>query len=247
MRVCAVIPARYGSTRLPGKPLLKETGKYLIQHVVEQVAQAKSVDRILVATDDERIRRAVEEFGGEAVMTSASHRSGTDRIAEAVKDLEVEIVVNVQGDEPEIEPSAIEAVVRLLEEDAASVMSTVAFASDDAARALDPHQVKVVCDAKGDALYFSRAPIPARKDADARPIYWFHLGLYGYRKAFLLELSRLPPSRLEELESLEQLRALENGYRIRVGQVGRESIGIDTPEDYRRFVERQGRPEQGGP
>jgi 3-deoxy-manno-octulosonate cytidylyltransferase (CMP-KDO synthetase) len=242
-RVAVVIPARYQSTRLPGKLLLRETGGYLIQHVYERASLASCVDEVLVATDDERIRAAVESFGGKAVMTSSQHRSGTDRVAEAVRSLQVDIVVNVQGDEPEIEPDAIDLAVRLLERYPDAPMSTLAAPTCDPERLRDPNLVKVVLDTRGYALYFSRAPIPASKSYPEFPpgeshVYLAHMGLYGFRRDFLFRFSSLDPSPLEVHESLEQLRALEHGYKIIVGVSSYQARGIDTPEDYHAFLQR---------
>jgi 3-deoxy-manno-octulosonate cytidylyltransferase (CMP-KDO synthetase) len=242
-RVAVVIPARYASVRLPGKPLLCETGKPLIQHVAERSGLAGSVDEVVVATDDERVMQAVQAFGGNAVMTAATHRSGTDRVAEAARRLDADIVVNVQGDEPEIEPGAIDMAVDLLDRHGDADLSTLAVPTDDDERISDPNVVKVVLDGRGFALYFSRAPIPASKSYPDRPpgesrVYLAHVGLYAFRRDVLFRFASLDPSPLEKRESLEQLRALENGHRIVVGVCSYQALGIDTPEDYRRFVER---------
>ncbi len=243
-RAIAVIPARFGSTRLPGKPLLRETGKALIQHVYERVVQARGLAEVVVATDDDRIADAVRGFGGQSVMTSAEHRSGTDRIAEVLRHRDATIVVNVQGDEPEIDPASIERVLGLVDP-ARFPMATLAAPIEDETRWRNAAQVKVVVGADGGALYFSRAPIPALGaegfvEARARDGNAFlgHIGLYAYTRDFLFEFTRWAPGRLEQRERLEQLRALENGARIRVGLVAEGPRGIDTPEDYRRFVER---------
>ena len=241
--VVVVIPARFASTRLPGKPLLRDTGKFLIQHVCEQASLATCVDEVVVATDDERIRAAVEGFGGKAAMTSPHHRSGTDRIAEAVRTIEADIVVNVQGDEPEIEPEAIELAVALLERHPDADMSTLAAPVCDPARLRDPNLVKVVLDSRGYALYFSRALIPASKSYPELPpgdehVYLGHIGLYAFRRDFLFRFAALPLSPLETHESLEQLRALEHGHRIIVGLTSYQPRGIDTPDDYAAFLAR---------
>jgi 3-deoxy-manno-octulosonate cytidylyltransferase (CMP-KDO synthetase) len=239
MKNIAVIPARHGSTRLPGKPLLTDTGRPLIQHVVEAARKATRLDRVIVATDDRRIHDAVIAFGGECAMTRSDHPSGTDRVAEVAAGIpEAEIVVNLQGDEPEISGEALDRVVTLLEEDPQAVMSTLATPIRDRAVYLDPSCVKVVCSQNGRALYFSRSPIPYHRDKSADPPGYLHLGLYAYRREFLLRLAIMPPSCLEQTEKLEQLRVLEAGFGIVVGFVDEPSIGIDTPEDYRRFVER---------
>ena len=238
-----VIPARYHSTRLPGKPLLRETGKYLVQHVYERASLAPSVDQVVVATDDQRIAQAVESFGGKAIMTSPHHRCGSERVAEAARTIQADIIVNVQGDEPEIEPEAIELAINLLERHPDAHISTLAQPTDDPQVIRDPNVVKVVVDTRGYALYFSRAPIPASKHYPDLPpgdthVYLAHVGLYGFRRDFLARYAALPQSSLEAHEGLEQLRALEHGYRIIVGVARYRALGIDTPEDYRRFVAR---------
>ena len=238
MKAVAIIPARYASTRLPGKPLLAETGMPLIGHVVEAAARADRLDAVYVATDDERIREAVEAFGGRAVMTRADHASGTDRLAEAAEALGLaddDIVVNVQGDEPEIDPGYIDRLVGLLVESGAP-MATLA-APLDAEAAASPNHVKVVLAADGTALYFSRARIPYDRDG-AGADYLLHMGIYAYRKRFLAAFAALAPTPLERTERLEQLRALENGHRIAVGVVPAAAPGIDTPDDYAAFVRR---------
>lgn len=246
MTAIAVIPARYASTRLPAKPLLRETGKYLIEHVYERIGGAKRIDRRIVATDDERIAAAVRSFGGEALMTRADHESGTDRIAEVVRGLaaaESQIVLNVQGDEPEIEPGYLDRLVERLERDAECPMATLACRFPAEADPGDPNAVKVVVNRSGRALYFSRARIPYRRDdraAGDRNAYLLHIGVYAYRRAFLLEFAGWPASALESIEKLEQLRALEHGAPLAVEIVARASRGIDTPEDYAAFVARRG-------
>jgi len=233
--VVAVIPARFASTRLPGKPLLQETGKTLIQHVYEQVRKASGLDRIVVATDDERIQSAVKAFGGEAVLTSSHHPTGTDRIAEAVKAIDCVKVINVQGDEPEIEPELIETLIGLLDQD--TEMATLAVPFQNPQDALLSHRVKVVIDKHHNALYFSRSRIPYSNGIPSPAL--LHLGLYGYTKAFLQRYVTLDSTPLEQAEKLEQLRALEHGYKIKVGIVKAKALGgIDTPEDYAAFVKR---------
>jgi len=241
--VAVVIPARYASVRLPGKTLLRQTGKYLVQHVYERSSLASRVDEVVIATDDERVRAAVESFGGRAVMTSPEHRSGTDRVAEAARGLEADIIVNVQGDEPEVEPDAIDLAVQLLGRHPDADMSTLAAPTCDQREVRDPNLVKVVLDGRGYALYFSRAPIPASKSYPDFPpgddhVYLAHIGIYGFRRDFLLRFANLDRTPLEKYEGLEQLRALENGYKIVVGVCSYRASGIDTPEDYRQFVER---------
>lgn len=242
MSVVAVIPARYASTRFPGKPLARETGKYLIQHVYERVRLARGLSRVIVATDDNRIFAAVREFGGEAAMTRADHASGTDRIAEVAAGLDADVVLNVQGDEPEIEPSSIELLIELMRRRPEASMATLACPFPADADPADPNAVKVVVDHNGFALYFSRSLIPYPRDTSGTvdvPSNWLlHIGIYAYRRAFLLSYAGLRPSRLEQTEKLEQLRALENGHRLVVGWVERACVGIDTPADYQAFVSR---------
>jgi 3-deoxy-manno-octulosonate cytidylyltransferase (CMP-KDO synthetase) len=239
MNATAIIPARYASTRLPGKPLLARTGKPLIQHVVEAVRQARRIGRVIVATDDERIRAAVEAFGGQAVMTRADHRSGSDRLAEAAAILGLgddEIVVNVQGDEPEIPAAAIDRVVGLVAGSQAPMATLVTPLS--AEEACDPNRVKAVLGRDGRALYFSRARIPFDRDGAGGARYLLHLGIYAYRVAFLKRFTALPPTPAEQSEKLEQLRALEHGYAIVAAEVDYDGAGIDTPGDYAVFVAR---------
>ena len=240
MSVVAIIPARYASSRLPGKPLLARTGKTLIQHVVETAGRARCLAAVHVATDDQRIFDAVTAFGGSAVMTRADHVSGTDRLAEAAGKLGLaddDIVINVQGDEPEMNPAYIERLAGLVA-DTAAPMATLA-APLEAAAALSPNSVKVVLNRAGMAMYFSRARIPFDRD-NAGASYLLHLGIYAYRKAFLLRFAAMPPTPAEKLEKLEQLRVLENGFPIAVAVVESANPGIDTPEDYEAFLARQG-------
>lgn len=236
MKAIAIIPARYASTRLPGKPLLNRTGKYLIQHVVEQVRQARRLAGVYVATDDDRIAQAVQSFGGQAIMTRSDHSTGTDRLAEAAGKLgldDQDIVVNVQGDEPRIPPAYIDRLVELLA-DSPVPMATLA-APLPAEQVVRPDRVKVVLDRQGRALYFSRASIPFDRDR-AGASYLLHMGIYAYRKQFLLAFAAMPPTPAEQAEKLEQLRVLENGHDILVGVVEAPTPGIDTPEDYEAFV-----------
>jgi 3-deoxy-D-manno-octulosonate cytidylyltransferase len=229
-RVAVVIPARYGATRLPGKPLAEIDGRPMIWYVWEKARRAQVPSRVVVATDDERIAAVVRGFGGEAVMTSPTCASGTDRVAEAARGMDEEVVINLQGDEPLMHPSVIDAVAAPLVSDPDVTMSTAALPQDDPAEYAHPSVVKVVVDGRGDALYFSRSPIPHYRDAGTGR-YRKHLGIYGYRREFLFRVAALPPSPLEEAERLEQLRVLENGYRIRVVDVAHDSVGVDTPED----------------
>jgi 3-deoxy-manno-octulosonate cytidylyltransferase (CMP-KDO synthetase) len=236
----AVIPARYDSSRFPGKALADLCGKPMIVHVYERVRQARGLDAVIVATDDERIAAAVTRHGGSVRMTRADHRTGTDRIAEVAGQLTCGIVVNVQGDEPLIDPMTIEDVVRPLVDDPALPMATVRRAITDPADYLNPNVVKVTVDGRGDALYFSRAAIPGRPGDQAGPAppCHAHIGLYAYRRDFLLTLAGLPQTPLERIESLEQLRALEHGFRIRTVAALSETVGVDTPEDLERARER---------
>jgi 3-deoxy-manno-octulosonate cytidylyltransferase (CMP-KDO synthetase) len=247
MNTAIVIPARYASTRLPGKPLLRATGKYLVQHVYERACQSRAC-QVLVATDDPRIVAAVESFGGQVVRTRPDHPSGTDRVAEAARQLDADVIVNLQGDEPLVDPAALDLLPDLLRRDPDADVATLAVPITAATQWQNPNCVKVVRDACGRALYFSRSPIPFVRDGSpnfaAEPPYFLqHLGLYAYRRHFLLNLASLPPEPLEQLEKLEQLRVLALGRRIQVGIVRQAAIGVDTYEDYLRFVElyRQGR------
>ncbi len=240
MKTAVVIPARYASTRLPGKPLLRETGKYLVQHVYDRACQAQGVDQVIVATDDPRIASAVRGFGGRVEMTRRDHASGGDRVAEVARRLDADCVVNLQGDEPLIEPSAIETLIGLLNDTDAD-MATLAAPLQSLEQWRNPNCVKVVCDAAGQALYFSRSPIPfvreGQPDFSVRPPRFLqHLGIYAYRRRFVLTLADLPPHPLEQLEKLEQLRVLARGRRIQVGVVGQSAPGVDTYDDYLQFV-----------
>lgn len=256
MNALALIPARYGSTRFPGKPLVAETGKPLIQHVVERVQQCATIDRVVVATDDARIFDAVQAFGGEAVMTSADHPNGTSRLAEAVEILEergqspFKMIVNVQGDEPEVPAATIDLLVRGLAADESADMATLASPFEADEDPTNPNVVKLVLDRQNRALYFSRSPIPHHRDAPPgnqgnaeKPRLlpggmYKHPGLYAYRRAFLALYPTLEPTPLEEAEKLEQLRVLEHGYKIAVLHADAPHPGIDTPEQYAAFVKR---------
>jgi len=243
----AIIPARYSSTRLPGKPLLPLARIPMIMHVVERASRACLVSRVIVATDDERIAEAVEAHGGESRMTSPNLTSGTDRVAEVAAQLDSEFIVNVQGDEPLIEPSTIDAAIEPLFKDEQIQISTTSEPIDSIEDLFNPGVVKVVTDARGFALYFSRSPIPyarlagelaleesLRADPSLLSNYRKHSGLYAYRAGFLRRFARMEPSPLERLEALEQLRAIENGFEIRVVRVEHRSIGVDTRQDYER-------------
>jgi len=235
--VAVVIPARYLSSRLPGKPLASIDGRPMIWYVWENAVKTRCASRVVVATDDERIAEAVRGFGGEACMTSPGCTSGTDRVAEAARHLSEGILINLQGDEPLLPSSVIDAVAEPLLSDPEVRMTTAALLREDPGEFLRPSVVKVVVDGRGDALYFSRAPIPHVRDS-APLRYRKHLGIYGYRRDFLLRISALPPSPLEETERLEQLRVLQAGFRIRVVDVPFDSVGVDTPEDLRIVEQR---------
>ena len=230
MKVLCIIPARYASTRLPGKPLRDIAGKPMIVRVYERATGAQRVHEVVVATDDERIRAAVEEHGGNAVMTRADHATGTDRLAEvAAQRPDCDLIINVQGDEPLIDPAVIDALVAPFEHDDALMMATAKTEITDAAEMENPNNVKVVTDRTGNALYFSRARIPYARNAGAK--VYKHIGIYAYRRDFLLAYAKMAQTELEYSESLEQLRALENGYRIRVVETDAVFIGVDTEED----------------
>ncbi|MBI4523098.1 MAG: 3-deoxy-manno-octulosonate cytidylyltransferase [Deltaproteobacteria bacterium] len=248
MTVVAIIPVRYGSTRFPGKPLATIGGKPMVQHVYESACKASGLDQVLVATDDQRILDTVAGFGGEAVLTSKSHVSGTDRLAEVARGIKAEWVVNVQGDLPFVRAQTISRTLMPLRRDRSIFMGTAKTAIYDKEEWFDPNVVKVVTDGKGFALYFSRAPIPYARDVLApdqhhrqRAAYkrqrlwgYRHVGVYVYRRDFLLKFSRLRPTILEQTERLEQLRVLQAGYPIRVVEVEESSIEVDTPEDLRK-------------
>ena len=268
MKVLACIPARYGSTRFPAKVLAKDTGKFLIQHTYERACLAKLPEKVIIATDDGRVAAAAESFGAECVMTSAKHKSGTDRIAEAVADMDVDIVLNVQADEPEIDPENIDFAARLLIDNPDYQMATIAADFQNPEQISNPDIVKVViADSKsaehidsclrrndntqyairntqyelGRAIYFSRSVIPYDREKSGvgkSQQYLRHLGIYAYRKDFLLKITALPQTPLEKIEKLEQLRAIENGFPIIVGKVKHTSDGIDTPQQYAEFVKR---------
>lgn len=241
VKVVVCIPARYGSTRFAAKVLAKDTGKYLIQHTYERACLAKLPERVIIATDHEKVVSAAKSFGAECVLTSSEHKSGTDRIAEAVADLEVDIVVNLQADEPEIDPANIDRVAQLLIDNLDYPMATLSADFQNADQVADPNIVKVITDSGRKAIYFSRYPIPYdRECAGIGPVaqYQRHLGIYAYRKEFLLKITSLPQTPLEKIEKLEQLRAIENGYPILVTKVKHTCDGIDTEQQYAEFVER---------
>ncbi len=233
--ILGVIPARYGSTRFPGKALARLRGQTLIQRVWDRAKTAKRLDRLVVATDDERIQDAVRAFGGEAVMTSAGLPSGTDRAWEAARETSAQIVVNIQGDEPLITPPMIDGLVEGLLKEPEAQMATLRFAMKGPEGYSDPNVVKVVSDRKGWALYFSRSPIPAYRVGNVFTVAWYkHIGMYAYRRSFLEQFVSWPVSALERTEALEQLRALERGVRIKVLDSPQNTIGVDTPEDLKR-------------
>ncbi|MGH7178968.1 MAG: 3-deoxy-manno-octulosonate cytidylyltransferase [Tepidisphaeraceae bacterium] len=237
MAATVVIPARFASTRFPGKIIAADTGIPLVQHVVERARQCRQVREVIVACDDQRIVTALRPFGTRCVMTSPEHPSGTDRIAEVAKDLRDDIIVNVQGDEPEIEPATIDSVIELHVSD--MDIGTAAAPFPESADPADPNLVKVVFTRDFRAMYFSRSPIPYRRDAHDRvPTYYLHVGIYAYRRAALLRLAELKPTACELAEKLEQLRALENGMSIRVSVIENAAHGIDTPQQYAAFVSR---------
>ena len=241
MKIVACIPARYGSTRFAGKVLAKDTGKFLIQHTYERACLAKLPEKVIIAADDEKIAAAAGTFGAECILTSVEHKSGTDRIAEAVEDMDVEIVINLQADEPEIDPQNIDYLAELLVKNPDYQMATLAADFQNPDQIANPDIVKVITDSNGRAIYFSRAPIPYDRDKSGVgkiQQYLRHIGIYAYRKEFLLKITALPQTKLEKIEKLEQLRAIENGFSILVGKVKHTCDGIDTPQQYAEFVKR---------
>jgi len=242
VKAIVVIPARYNSRRFAGKVLAKDTGKFLIQHTYEKACLAKLPEKVLIAADDRRVIEACESFGAECVLTSTEHNSGTDRIAEAVAEVKAEIVVNLQADEPEIEPGNIDYAAQLLLDNPDYPMATLVAEFQNAEQIADPNIVKVITDDNERAIYFSRAPIPydrAKNDIGDIQQYLRHLGIYAYRREFLLKITALPQTPLEKIEKLEQLRAIENGFGILTGKVEHVCDGIDTPEQYAEFVKRE--------
>ena len=234
--VLAVIPARFGSSRLPGKPLASIAGRPMIQHVMERVRGAQLVSSILVATDDERILKAVEAFGGKAIITRSDHRTGTDRVAEVAAHVFADVYINIQGDEPLIDPGIIDAVIAAMLEDDSIQIATPCAAITQPKEIMDPNVVKVARDFDSNGLYFSRAPIPWVRDTGATVAaqHWKHIGLYGFVRDALLEFPTLPPGELERVEQLEQLRWLENGFRIRVVETEYDAVSVDVPADIER-------------
>jgi 3-deoxy-manno-octulosonate cytidylyltransferase (CMP-KDO synthetase) len=231
-RILGVIPARFASSRFPGKALATIAGKSMLQHVYERALQAKYLTSLIIATDDERIYDAALEFGAVVRMTRSDHLSGTDRVAEIASSENADLIVNIQGDEPLIDPAAIDAAALALIGDTDLAMGTLKKRIADPEEISNPNVVKVVTDRRGDALYFSRCPIPYVRDGSV--IHYKHIGLYVYRRKFLLRYSEMPVGPLEQVERLEQLRALENGHRIRVVETEYDSLGVDTPEDLER-------------
>lgn len=242
MKIVGIIPARYNSVRFPGKPLIDILGKPMIQHVYERAAQVALFQQVIVATDDVRIQQAVQHFGGQVQMTSADHQTGTDRLAEVAQSLDADIVVNVQGDEPFIAPEMIEQAIQPLLEDAAVAIGTLKHPITMPEELFNPNVVKVVTDIAQRAIYFSRSPIPHIKGKDMRrdpfptAFFYRHIGLYAYRRDFLLKFITLPHTPLEIAEGLEQLRALEHGYIVEVVETDQESVGVDTPEDVEKIT-----------
>ena len=246
-KIIVCIPARYGSTRFPAKVLAKDTGKFLIQHVYEQAKLAKLPDRVIIAAADKRIADAAKSFDAECIMTNPDCPSGTDRIAEAVGGLDFDIVVNLQGDEPEIDPANIDTVAKLLVDNPENQMATLVADFETKEQIADPNIVKVVT-SHSIALYFSRSVIPYdRQQGGIGEIknYLRHIGIYAYRGDFLLKITKLPQTPLEKLEKLEQLRAIENGFDILVAKVKHACAGIDTPEQYAEFVKRYAKKKHG--
>lgn len=236
MQIIALIPARYGSTRFPGKPLAPILGRPLIQRVYEQARLVPELDTVWVATDDERIRDCVLSFGGQAVMTRADHPSGSDRLAEAATLLRLapeDLVINIQGDQPVFPPELIGQLAAVLRQDPAAAMATPARRVDDLELALNPNVVKVVFDQHHRALYFSRSPLPYWRDGQA-PYFYKHIGIYAYRMDFLQKFVTLPPGRWEDAEKLEQLRALEHGFPIHIVETTGDTLEVDTPEDLQK-------------
>lgn len=241
MTATVIIPARFASTRFPAKIVASETGRPLVQHVVDQAKKCLRVGRVIVAADDQRIVDALREFETQVVLTSPGHQSGTDRIAEVARTIDDPLIVNVQGDEPEIEPETIDGLIELLEH-SPTEMATVATPFPAGADVRDPNLVKVVMTLDGRAVYFSRHSIPFHRDTTGtnQPPYHLHLGIYAYRREFLLQFASWPATPLEQAEKLEQLRALEHGRSIAVLVVNRATHGIDTPQQYQDFVRRIG-------
>lgn len=239
MKAIGIIPARYESSRFPGKVLVEIKGKPMLQYVWERSRQAASLERVIIACDDERIMKRALDFGAEVLMTSKHHASGTDRIAEIANPLDIDIVVNIQADEPLIHPSMINALVEVFKDNPEVTISTLAKKITNKEDLFNPNVVKVVLDKNDFALYFSRAAIPhLAANSQAKEVsYYKHIGLYAYTKDFLFIFKKLPPSRLENIEKLEQLRILENGYKIKIAQTQFDTVGVDRPEDLLKVKE----------
>jgi 3-deoxy-manno-octulosonate cytidylyltransferase (CMP-KDO synthetase) len=235
-KILGVIPARFASSRFPGKVLVPISSKPMLQHVYERASQARYLTSTIIATDDERIFEAARNFGAQVRMTRSDHFSGTDRVAEVASAQDADIIVNIQGDEPLIDPDAIDSAILPLEHNPEVVMATLKKEIEEPGEVTDPNVVKVVTDHAGDAIYFSRCPIPFAGE-DHQPRHFKHIGLYVYRRRFLLGYSSLPIGSLERAERLEQLRAIENGYKIRVVETEYESLGVDTPADLERVTQ----------
>lgn len=247
-KAVGIIPARWGSTRFPGKPLHLIAGKPLLERVWERCRRARSLDSVIIATDDMRIAKAASDWGAEVSLTSALHRSGTDRVAEVVrKAKEVAYVINIQGDEALVDPRLIDRLVETLQKDSKIDIVTAAHPFESPKEAESPHQVKAVVDLKGNALYFSRSPIPFRQEKAAKVRLLRHQGIYGFRREALLQFVKWDPSPLEKAESLEQLRALENGVRVHVLVTKHGSPGVDTPQDAKALEQKLARAKRGGP
>lgn len=247
-KAIVVIPARYGSTRLPAKAIAEIEGKPLVQHVYDRARLSKLASDCLIATDDERIKQACEQYGSKVMMTSVDHKSGTDRMAEVAEKTDADVYINVQGDEPLVDPDAVDLLIKTMFDDPSIKMGTLKRPIDKYENFVTPNNARVVCDADDFALYFSRAAIPFltreqfEEAGDARPVYK-HIGIYSFRRKFLLEFASMPPSTLEKTERLEQLRALEAGVKIKALTTDYESISVETPEDLERvralFAERR--------
>ncbi len=253
MKVAAIIPARYGSTRFPGKVLFEIQGKPMIQWVFERAGLCQQVEEVIVATDDERVREVVEGFGGRVMMTSPNHPSGTDRLAEAAEKLTAQIIINIQGDEPLIHPETISLVIDPLLSNEPLSMTSVKIPIENYEDFLNPNVVKTICDEQDMAIYFSRSPLPYYRDSqdllsqwkkfgrrppELMPVPMKHIGIYGYRTAFLTAITKLPVTALEQAERLEQLRALSWGFKIKVPTTPHDSIGVDVPEDVEKVARR---------
>jgi len=234
MNVAAIIPARMGSTRFPGKPLALISGKPMIQHVYENASACRLVERVIVATDDVKIEQAVHAFGGECFLTSLDHKTGTDRVAEVARTINAEIVVNIQGDEPLLPADAVEKAIRPLLENEHIILSTLKTVLRPDDDPLDPNIVKVATDTRGYALYFSRSPLPYQREGSPSAQVYRHIGLYVFKRNFLFTFTSLPQTPLEQTESLEQLRALEHGHSIFVTETEYYPLGVDVPSDIAR-------------